>query len=88
MTQYEKEVELQRMKLAAEEWRKGVRSIHVHKLKSMWYETRPQDTDEHNVTDVHYNDDSIIRTLYDGTKIILQDGVEGKELLDRFMRYN
>ena len=70
MTEYKELVELQRQKLAAEEWRKGIKQIHIHRLKSLWYETRPNDTDEESVSDTIYNDNTIIRELKDGTKII------------------
>jgi len=56
MTQYEDRVELQRQKLAAEEWANGVKCIHAHSLSSMWYDDRPQDTaDGESVMDIEYN---------------------------------
>ena len=45
MTQYDDTVERQRLLLAAEEWANGIRSLHSHRLSSMWYDTRPQDTE-------------------------------------------
>ncbi len=62
MTEYDFRVERQRDLLAAEEWAKGVKSMHVHSLKSMWYDDRPQDTDTGNVTDVQFNDGRIERS--------------------------
>lgn len=62
MTEYDFRVERQRDLLAAEEWAKGVKSMHVHRLKSMWYDDRPQDTDTGNVTDVQFNDGRIERS--------------------------
>ena len=62
MTEYDFKVERQRDLLAAEEWAKGVKSMHVHSLKSMWYDNRPQDTDTGNVTDVQFNDGRIQRS--------------------------
>ncbi len=62
MTEYDFRVERQRDLLAAEEWAKGVKSMHVHSLKSMWYDDRPQDTDTGNVTDVQFNDGRIQRS--------------------------
>ena len=62
MTEYDFRVERQRDLLAAEEWAKGVKSMHVHSLKSMWYDNRPQDTDTGNVTDVQFNDGRIQRS--------------------------
>ena len=51
MTQYEKRVNRQALKLAAEEWANIPKSIHIHKLSSMWYDTRPQDTEQGHVID-------------------------------------
>lgn len=88
MTQYEYEVAKQRVMLEAEAWKNGVRSLHVHSMNSMWYDNRPQDTEKHSVTDIEYNDRSIIRTLFDGTKIIMQEGLKREELLAEFERKN
>ena len=56
MTQYDETVENQRLLLEAEEWSKGIRSMHAHSLDSMWYDTRPQDTaDGKTVVDTQYN---------------------------------
>lgn len=63
MSQYEYEVNRQRLRLKAEEWAKGVKSLHVfdtHIVSSMWYETRPGDG---SVVDIEYFDGSIIRTV-------------------------
>ena len=38
MGEYTDIVERQRQRLAAEEWAKGIREIHVHQLKSLWYD--------------------------------------------------
>ena len=59
MGQYNEQVERQKMRLEAEEWANGVRSLHAHQLKSMWYDTRPQDTDLGPVMDVQYNDERV-----------------------------
>ena len=77
MTEYKEIVERQAKLLAAEEWSKGVRDIHVHSLNSMWYDTRPQDTENGmGVIDTTYNSGLIKR------KIINEDRVHyfGKEL--------
>ena len=55
MTQFDEVVERQREKILAEEWAKGVKCVHIHQLKSMWYDDRPQDTDDGAVTDIQYN---------------------------------
>ena len=59
MGQFDEAVNRQRILLKAEEWAKGVESIHMHKLKSMWYETRPEDTDNGSVIDRRFNELSI-----------------------------
>ena len=63
MTQYNEVVQYQKNLLEAEEWSWGWKSIHIHCLQSMWYDTRPQDTEEGiNVSDVQYNNGVIIRS--------------------------
>ena len=55
MGQYDYVVEQQRLLLEAEEWAKGVKSIHMHSFNSMWYDDRPEDTENGAVTDKEYN---------------------------------
>jgi len=62
MTQYDERVQYQREVLEAEEWSKGIKSIHVHSENSMWYDDRPQDTKKGTVTDTQYNSGIIKRT--------------------------
>ena len=83
MTQYKETVERQRLKLAAETWSKGIKSLHAHKLNTMWYDNRPQDTEKHSVTDVEYMSGKIERTLHDGTKVVLVEGETGEKLVDK-----
>ena len=60
--QYKDIVEYQRAKLAAEEWKDGLQNFHLHQLKSMWYDNRPQDTENgKGVLDTHYNNGLIKR---------------------------
>ena len=61
VSQFDHIVEKQRLRLEAEEWSKGVKSIHIHQLKSCWYDDRPQDTDEGCVTDVQHNNGTVVR---------------------------
>jgi len=64
MGQYDDRVEKQRNKLAAEEWAKGIKSLHAHSLSSMWYDNRPQDTENgKGVLDIEYNNGLIKRQL-------------------------
>ena len=85
MTQYEERVNKQAIKLAAEEWANVPKSIHIHKLSSMWYDNRPQDTEKGPVTDTQYNDGSIVRQQ-DGKVIHIfrEEQVRGKALIDKF----
>ena len=67
MSQYDSRVEKQRLKIEAEEWAKGVKSLHAHSLDSMHYDNRPQDTEDgKNVMDIEFNDGSVKRTLQNG----------------------
>jgi len=87
MSQYDERVERQRLKLKAEEWAKGVKSLHAHSLSSMWYDTRPQDTEgDKTVMDVEYNDGTIRRELQTGEIVILGKALKGEELIDQFTR--
>ena len=83
MTEYSDMIENKRKELQAEEWARGVQHIHVHSLKSMWYETRPQDTDSGNVIDITYNDGTIERELQNGAIVYMtQNKLTGKALID------
>lgn len=89
MGQYDDRVEKQRNKLEAEEWAKGIKSLHAHSLSSMWYDNRPQDTkDGKYVTDMEYNDGSIRRTLSNGDTIILGKALSGQALIDAYTKFN
>lgn len=89
MSEYDNEVQRQRDKLAAEEWAKGVKSIQAHSLKSMWYDNRPQDTDNGSVLDVQYNDGSVKRTIQStGETVILGKQLTGEELIYEYSRHN
>jgi hypothetical protein len=87
MSQYDSRVEKQRLKIEAEEWAKGVKSLHAHSLDSMHYDNRPQDTEDgKNVMDIEFNDGSVKRTLQNGEVVILGKALKGKELLNQFIR--
>ena len=69
MGQYDDIVERQRILLEAEEWAKQPRSVQVHRLTSMWYETEESMKDFENgklgvpidlVTDGRFLSDSTI----------------------------
>ena len=55
MTEYTEVVLKQKLLLDAEEWAKGIEQIHVHSIKSCYYDNRPQDTENGSVTDTTYN---------------------------------
>ena len=87
MGQYSDRVERQRILLEAEEWAKGVSGIHAHSLSSMWYDTRPQDTEDgKSVVDTHYNNGLIKRTLDDGSIVYFGKELKGDELIDAYTR--
>ena len=87
MTQYKKLVEKQRIKLEAEEWGAMVKDLHVHSFDSMWYDNRPQDTENNQmVTDIQYNNGMITRKLSDGTLIILREAWDREKVEDLYGR--
>ena len=51
----------------------------------MWYDTRPQDTEQGHVIDTQYNDGSIVRKQ-DGKVIHIfrEEQVRGEALIDKF----
>ena len=81
MTQYKDKVELQKKILAAEEFADNIKGIQIHRMNSMWYDDRPQDTEKHSVTDTEYMSGKIERTLHDGTRIVLVEGATGEKLV-------
>ena len=55
----------------------------------MWYDTRPQDTEDgKRVTDLCYNDGSVRRTCSDGGIVILGTELRGQDLVDEYVRNN
>ena len=89
MTQHDERVSQQRLLLEAEKWAKVPKSVHIHQLKSMWYDDRPADTDEGPVMDIQYNDGSIERTIIKtGEKIIMGKKLQGEELVYEYSRHN
>ena len=88
MSQYNDVVERQRDLLEAEKWSTGVKSLHFHSLKSMWYDTHPEDSDMGMVMDVEYNNGVIKRTLKDDTVRIFGEELSGEKLLDEYKRNN
>ena len=60
MGQFNDRVEKQRLKIEAEEWAKGVRSLHAHSLTSLWYDNGREDG---SVLDIQYNDGRVERKI-------------------------
>ena len=89
MTEYSESVQRQAKLLAAEEWAKGVSGIHAHSLNSMWYDTRPQDTDDgKSVMDITYNSGLIKRRLNDGTEVYFGKELKGDDLIYEYEMTN
>ncbi len=87
MTQYKERVRKQALKLEAEEWANEVAGIHAHSLSSMWYDTRPQDTENGNsVLDVIYNSGLVQRQTHDGHILYFGEELKGKELVYEYLR--
>ena len=87
MTQFNDKVERQRLLLEAEEWAKGVTDIHAHSLSSMWYDNRPQDTEDgKGVVDRSFNSGLIERTLEDGAIVYFGEELKGDKLIDAYSR--
>tara|TARA_B100001113_G_C20875831_1_gene520372 strand:+ start:303 stop:584 length:282 start_codon:yes stop_codon:yes gene_type:complete len=90
MTQYMEQVFQQKLKLEAEAWANTPKCLHSHQLKSMWYDNRPQDTDESPVLDIQYNDGRIERTIIKtGEKVTFETKqLTGEELVYEYQRCN
>lgn len=91
MSQYQEQVEYQKLRLAAEKWADGIQCIHSHQLKSMWYDDRPQDTDDGPVMDIQFNDGRIKRTIIKSGEVIWMNGskqLTGEDLVYEYNRSN
>tara|TARA_B110000438_G_scaffold255556_1_gene262426 strand:+ start:276 stop:539 length:264 start_codon:yes stop_codon:yes gene_type:complete len=84
MTQYNNRVEEQRLKLEAEEWAGGVKSLHGHSLNSLWYADGRSDG---SVLDIMYNDGSIERQINStGETVILGERLTGQDLVNSYVK--
>ena len=89
MTEYKERVARQAKLLAAEEWAQGVKGMHAHSLSSMWYDTRPQDTEDgKSVLDVEYNSGLIKRTCADGSTVYFGKELKGNDLIYEYDKHN
>ena len=86
MSEHNELVEKQRLLLKAEEWAKGVKSLHAHKLNSMGYDDRPQDTETGSgVLDIEYNSGLITREILDtGEMVEFGTVLKGEDLIQAF----
>ena len=88
MTQYNEVVENQRLLIEAEDWAKIPKSVHVHRLESMWYETDESKKflENGNVIDIQYNN-GIIKRQQDGKIVhIFGEEITGEELIRAYVR--
>ena len=86
MTEHSDIVERQRLVLEAEQWAKGMTDMHVHRLNSMWYDDRPQDTEKGMVTDIRYNSGIIERFQNDKLIHTFGQKLKGEALLDAYTK--
>ena len=89
MTEYDDRVARQALLLEAEEWAKGIQSVQIHGLTSMWYETAESKADiEKNgyVTDTVFNS-GLIERVRDG-KVVCTFGIRltGDDLIDSYCK--
>ena len=86
MTQYRNAVQKHLLLLEAEEWANSPKAIHTHATSSMWYDTRPEDTEDGHVTDIEYNSGLVVRSKND--KIIHTFGkrLTGDALIDSYRK--
>ncbi len=87
MTQYDDRVERQRQKLEADKWAKGIKCVHIHQMKSMWYDDRPQDTDNGAVMDIQHNNGLIIRSKNGKEIHRFGEAKTGKSLVHSYLRH-
>ena len=91
MGEFDYRVQRQALLLEAEEWAKGIQSVQLHGLTSMWYETAESKADiEKNgyVTDTIYNS-GLIKRERNG-KLVCTFGLElsGDDLIDAYCKNN
>ncbi len=87
MTQYDEEVERQRIREKAVKWATSPITVHAHSLSSMHYDDRMEDTaNGKSVTDIEYAN-GIIKRYQDGELIhIFGEEMTEDELIDAYTR--
>jgi len=84
MTEFNSIVEEQKLLLEAEEWAKGVKTVHAHSLTSLWYDTRKNDG---AVLDIEFNNGVVKREIRKtGEIIFFGKALTGVELINSFVR--
>jgi len=84
MTEFNSIVEEQKLLLEAEEWAKGVKTVHAHSLTSLWYDTRKNDG---AVLDIEFNNGLVKREIRKtGEIIFFGKALTGVELINSFVR--
>ena len=88
MGEYDYRVQRQKVLLEAEDWADGVKSIHVHGITSMYYETAESKEDikkNGQVTDTEYNSGLIVRER--NVKEVCTFGIRktGDDLIDAYL---
>jgi len=84
MTEFNSIVEEQKLMLEAEEWAKGVKTVHAHSLTSLWYDTRKNDG---AVLDIEFNNGVVKREIRKtGEIIFFGKALTGVELINSFVR--
>ncbi len=88
MSEFDEVVQRQRELLEAEEWAKGIHTLQIHRLYSMYYETADSKKflDKGHVTDTTYNSGVTIREQ--NGKVVYKFGKElkGQDLVDSYRR--
>lgn len=87
MTQYEEVVERQRQKIEVDKWAEGIKCVHIHQMKSMWYDDRPQDTDDGSVMDIQHNNGLIVRSKNGKEIHRFGEAKTGLRLVRSFLRH-
>ena len=77
-------VKEQKLKLEAEEWAGGVKSLHGHSLNSLCYADGRSDG---SVLDIMYNDGSVERQITStGETVILGERLKGQDLVNSYVQ--
>jgi len=88
MSEFDNVVQRQRELLEAEEWAKGIHTLQIHRLYSMYYETADSKKflDKGHVTDTTYNNGVTIREQKGKVVYKFGEELKGQELVDAWKR--